>query len=360
MGEILSLAIEQGSRMAERGEFTKRAYLNGRMDLTRAEAVMDLVSARTCRARAAAFKQLEGSLAVKIGSIRQDLLGLQAGIEASIDFPDEIGEVDIALLGQGIRACLVGIEKLLSTADEGRALREGIRTAIVGKPNVGKSSLLNALLGEERAIVTEMPGTTRDTIEEVVKIEGIPFIIIDTAGIRHAKDKAEGFGVERARNEMRNADFVLVAIEAPDRLAKEDREIINEARGKPMLVVLNKADLGVEQANRKELDGLETAAVSALKGTGIEGLKRAIIRVSIEKARGGEADDIYINIRHKEALVRANEALQKAAESCNIKPAEALAAAEIKRAIIALGEVTGETVTEEVISAIFEMFCVGK
>ena len=356
--EILNLCVGAGARLAEPGEFTKRAFLNGRIDLSQAEAVVDLISAKTEIGVESAAAQLAGKLSSAVSAVRQPLVSLLAEVEAGIDFNDDIDEITPLSILAKIEAALEAIQMLLSTANQGRVLREGVRTAIVGKPNVGKSSLMNALLGEDRSIVTGQPGTTRDTIEETLNLLGLPLVVIDTSGIHHPRGQAEGLGVERARREMASADLSLVVLDASDGIAEEDRAIIEEANqsGKALLV-LNKIDLGNQISTNGNLKRFE---VSALKGQGMEELKQGIFEHLIGTENDYSLNRCLVNNRHKECLMRANEGLERVLKACQNGAGNELLAVDLRGAIQALGEVNGESVSEEVIDAIFDRFCVGK
>ncbi len=355
--EVLRLILESGARPAERGEFSKRAFLNGKIDLLKAEAILDLVSARTGRGVSAAASQLAGSLSNPTGRLRAELVGLLAELEASIDFPDDVEAPALQVRIESVRG---EVEKLAATAGAGKLLREGVRMAIVGKPNVGKSSLLNALLGEERAIVTDEPGTTRDTIEEVININGIPFVVVDTAGIRHPRDKAEEFGVERARVEIAGANMVLLVLDASTGLGDEDKVILEEVSEGKVALALNKVDLGAAVRLNGYGNSCPQFKVSALLGTGISELRAGIYDLVIKGQEMEGAGGTSINLRHQECLLRVRDALDKALAGCDGKCYSDLVAVDLKGAIVALGEVSGEEVSEEVINSIFARFCVGK
>ncbi|MFC1560266.1 tRNA uridine-5-carboxymethylaminomethyl(34) synthesis GTPase MnmE [Candidatus Margulisiibacteriota bacterium] len=361
--EVLSLSIYAGARMADKGEFTKRALLNGKVDLTQAEAVIDLMGAKTKEAVKAAARQLDGGISGEINSIKAKTLDLLTAIEASIDFPEEVGSVPAKEEAEAVKYILKQINSLIHTADHGRLYREGLCVAIVGKPNVGKSSLLNAILKEERAIVTSTPGTTRDTIEEGISIKGIPANLIDTAGMRMAKNKVEKMGVERAKRAIKQADLVVIAVDASQKLSREDKDIIEEAKAKPSIVALNKVDLR-EKINKKGLIKIlgkteKIVPTSAIYSKGIKKLEEAIYKKATEGAPASDRN-IYINLRHKECLIRAKEALLKCSESVKNKMPGDFVSIDLKAAASALGEITGEEISEEVISSIFERFCVGK
>jgi tRNA modification GTPase len=335
---VLEIILSCGARLAEKGEFTKRAFLNGKIDLTKA-------------------------LAGKISSIRDELMALLARIEASIDFPDEIGDVDRRDMAKIIRFALKAVEKLLITSDMGKLIRDGLYIAIVGRPNVGKSSLLNAMVRDERAIVHETPGTTRDTVEESLSIKGVPARIIDTAGIRSARNAVEKAGIMRSKKAIEASDIVLIVIDSSLPLTKEDIKILCSTREHRKIIVLNKSDKCQRTSSKDVLvhaGNAKTLMVSALRGTGIEQLENAIYKlVNINKVVA-ENMDVMINLRHKQCLMRAKDFLSNAVCSV-IKRAEAdCISIDVKGAIASLGEVTGDEVSDEVIASIFDRFCVGK
>ena len=362
---VLELAIKVGARLAHRGEFTKRALLNGKIDLTQAEAVIDLIKARTKQGSLASAAQLKGALSFQILTLRGALLGLLAEIEASIDFPDEIDEIDLKKAQNGISTSLVTIEALISTADLGRLYREGITVVIAGRPNVGKSSLLNALIREDRAIVAEEPGTTRDAIEETLNLRGIPVVLIDTAGIRQSSHKVEMIGIDRAVRALEKADLVLLVMDRSEGITPEDLDLITKTERSIRLIVLNKAD----KPNKLRIGDLEpiinkgplrAVEISALNGEGISELEEAIFDTVVSNKVVAQNMDVMVNLRHQEALVRAKELLQRAQDSLEKHMQSDFVSIDIKGAVAALGEVTGENVSDEIIDRIFEEFCVGK
>jgi tRNA modification GTPase len=361
--KALSLALESGARLAQKGEFTKRAFLNRKLDLAQAEAVLDLVAARTAEGAGLAVSQLEGRLSRTVNGLRDKLVKALAELEAFIDFPDDLPELDYNGICGRIDHFIEEIDRLLDSAGSGRVYREGLPAVIIGKPNVGKSSLLNALLEEERAIVTDIPGTTRDAIEETISIYGLPLRIIDTAGIRHPKDRVEEFGVERTERELGAADFTLIVVDVSSELDDLDKLVLDMAIGKHIVVVLNKADLGV-RANLEELrslaGGAPTFMTCALSGEGIDSLKTGIFDYILSNIFIPSKDAVIINSRHKECLLRARGGLVQAGESLRSNLPADFVAIDLKAAIVALGEVTGELVSEEVVNAVFDQFCVGK
>lgn len=346
---ILALTLRAGARAAEPGEFTRRAFLNGRMDLTRAEAVMDLIRARTPLALRAAAEQLRGRLGEEITALRADLLGLVVHLEAWIDFPEEGIDPDTgAQLIAKVDESAARIERLVATAEEGRILREGVRVAIVGKPNAGKSSLLNRLLGLERAIVSPIPGTTRDTIEESACLQGVLFRLTDTAGLRETDDPVEREGVARSRRAIENADLVLHVVDASDFHAEPDL-------GGNEILVANKCDL----AGSRPLPG-HAQKVSALTGEGLEALAAAMVSAAGAGHLTAGQSLAAVNTRHKVLLEQALAALAAARELlASARPPE-LTAIELRAALDAVGRIVGTADTEEILGGIFGTFCIGK
>jgi tRNA modification GTPase len=360
---VLELAIKAGARLAGRGEFTKRAFLNGKLDLAQAEAVIELIRAKTKEGGLLAASQLKGSLSSKIREARDPLVLLLAEIEASIDFPDEISDIDTKKAKKTLDGALDSVNKLIDTAHMGKIFREGISIAIIGKPNVGKSSLLNALVREERAIVTDEPGTTRDIIEETINIKGIPAKVLDTAGIRHSDSKTEKLGIDRAIKAIDQADFVLLIIDISQPLTSEDIDLLARTTDSRRIVVLNKSDLA-HKLKSKDITSkagcVQSVEVSALKGDGVGELEKAIFDSVISNKVVAENADVMVNLRQKEALIRAGECIKRAIQSAEKRMQADFVSIDLKGAIAALGEVTGEVVSDEVIDRIFEEFCVGK
>jgi tRNA modification GTPase len=359
VNKILELSLEAGARLAERGEFTKRAFVNGRLDLSQAEAVVDLISAKSGAALAAASAQLAGELSARIKLIRDGLVGLLSKIEASIDFPDDIVPVDKLEAAKMITGAEGEVGRLLSLAEEGRLIREGIRVAIIGKPNAGKSSLLNRLVQDDRAIVSPRPGTTRDTIEEGVALGGLSFVLIDTAGLRAAGDQVEAAGINRTLSEIKKADIILLVVDASAQLSTEDDQALLESGEGRVLIVFNKVDLGIKAA---ETFGGERPRfkISALTGAGIAGLKKGLVDNVLGERNLEEISRGVINTRHKECLFRAQDSLKKIMVGLDSREPLDLIAIDIRGAIIALGEISGQQVSEEVVEQIFQNFCVGK
>ncbi|MCL0076591.1 tRNA uridine-5-carboxymethylaminomethyl(34) synthesis GTPase MnmE [Dehalococcoidia bacterium] len=353
---ILGLTLKLGARLAEPGEFTLRAFLNGRIDLSQAESVLDIVRARTQSSLRLAVEGLGGRLSRQIRSIRNELLSVLAYLTARIDFPeDEIEEQDAL---RPIKKAHLELDELIEGADAGIVYRQGVRTAIVGRPNVGKSSLLNRLLRESRAIVTPIPGTTRDTLEEVVNLKGVPFVLTDTAGITHSEDVIETLGVERSRKAVEQSSLVLLVTDAGEPLNAADFEIIELLDGRTVLVVANKCDLPVQA----DLSSLPWPIVrtSALTGEGMSALEERMADIAL----GGKvvSPDAFLvtNIRHKEALGRAAQHLRQAEESLEANMPDDFVTIDLTAALDALGEITGETVSEELLDMIFSRFCIGK
>jgi tRNA modification GTPase len=362
---VLELVLKQGARMAEPGEFTKRAFLNGRIDLTQAEAVIDLITAKTMASLEIANQQLRGVLYREMTSLKEDLVEQLALIEAHIDFPEEeIDPISLGKMRQDLKRMIHQIEGWIASFEEGKIFREGISCAIIGKTNVGKSSLLNVLLKEERAIVTPIPGTTRDVIEEVLNICGIPVRLMDTAGLRKAMDSIEQEGVRRAKERVSDSDFVLLMIDGSRPLDADDMEIFEEIKEKKKVVALNKKDLPLKIS----LEDVESRfqenpiiSISCLRNEGIDDLKEAIYHYLVHRdVRSSPEHLIVANIRHKTALSQMRDNLSNAVKGLEERTSPEFIAFEIRSALEALGEIVGETTTEEILNRIFEQFCIGK
>lgn len=362
--KTLALVLRKGARLAEPGEFTKRAFLNGRLDLSQAEAVIDIIKAKTDRSFDVAMSQLEGALSLRVTEIRQKLLDLLVDITVNIDYPDEdIEELTYDKIEENILLIGEMIEKLLSTADTGRMIREGIRVAIVGKPNVGKSSLMNSLLRETRAIVTEIPGTTRDTIEEAISIRNIPVYLVDTAGIRETSDEVERLGIERSKAAFNEADFIIFIMDGSSAISDEDREIASYLDGRDSVVLINKNDLerGFTNDDVRELVNdpviIET---SLINNEGIEKIENHIE----ELVYGGELSQhdstMVNNVRHIELLKQSRDSLRDAMEMTLAREALDFIEVDVRNAYDLLGEITGETVSDDIINEVFARFCLGK
>ncbi|QIB27865.1 tRNA uridine-5-carboxymethylaminomethyl(34) synthesis GTPase MnmE [Caloranaerobacter azorensis] len=361
---ILEIVLENGARLAEPGEFTKRAFLNGRIDLSQAEAVIDLIRAKTDSSFDVSFNQLEGGLSKEINEIREILLRMLANIEASIDFPEEDIETMTykELVDEGNNV-LKRIEKLLDTVYTGKILREGLKTVILGKPNVGKSSLMNAILRENRAIVTDIPGTTRDIIEEYVNIKGIPLKIIDTAGIRETEDVVERIGVERAKSLLEEADLVIVLFDVSKELTEEDMEIARLVKNKKVIVLTNKIDLPPvvsREEIEKILPGKKIIETSIIKGEGLEVLEDSLKEMFFAGEIKIKDNTIVTNARHKSLLLKAKKNIEEAIESIEMGMPIDCIEVDVKDCWENLGQITGDTVTEDIIDKIFEEFCIGK
>lgn len=362
--KTLALVLRKGARLAEPGEFTKRAFLNGRLDLSQAEAVIDIIKAKTDRSFDVAMSQLEGALSLRVTEIRQKLLDLLVDITVNIDYPDEdIEELTYDKIEENILLIGEMIEKLLSTADTGRMIREGIRVAIVGKPNVGKSSLMNSLLRETRAIVTEIPGTTRDTIEEAISIRNIPVYLVDTAGIRETSDEVERLGIERSKAAFNEADFIIFIMDGSSAISDEDREIASYLDGRDSVVLINKNDIerGFTNDDVRELVNdpviIET---SLINNEGIEEIENHIE----ELVYGGELSQhdstMVNNVRHIELLKQSRDSLRDAMEMTLAREALDFIEVDVRNAYDLLGEITGETVSDDIINEVFARFCLGK
>lgn len=362
--KTLALVLRKGARMAEPGEFTKRAFLNGRLDLSQAEAVIDIIKAKTDKSFDVAISQLEGGLSLKIMEIRQKLLDLLVDITVNIDYPDEdIEEMTYDKLEENIMLIGDMIEKLLSTASTGRMIREGIRVAIVGKPNVGKSSLMNGLLREARAIVTEIPGTTRDTIEEAVSIRNIPVYLVDTAGIRDTSDKVERLGIEKSKEAFNNADFVIFIIDGSRELSKEDIEIAQHLEGRKSLVLINKNDLPRAFDNDAVMNLIPDAQIietSLLNEEGIGDVEDFIERLVYGGEISQKGSMMVNNVRHIELLEKSRDSLRDALNMTVAKEALDFIEVDVKNAYERLGEIIGETVSDDIIDEVFARFCLGK
>ncbi|PIU83569.1 MAG: tRNA uridine-5-carboxymethylaminomethyl(34) synthesis GTPase MnmE, partial [Elusimicrobia bacterium CG06_land_8_20_14_3_00_38_11] len=360
--KTLELCVKYGARLADPGEFTKRAYLNGRIDLSQAEAVCDIIKAKTEAALSCAVSQLSGVLSEEINRQKSELVDILATIEAAIDYSeDEIPVIDGEEVLGKIEKIGTALEKMLLTFQTGKIFRDGVRTAIIGKPNVGKSSLLNVLIGQNRAIVTEIPGTTRDIIEETIDISGIPLILTDTAGIRkHSKDIVEKIGIERAQETLETADLVLFVLDSSSKLSPEDFQIAELLVSKKVILVLNKSD---KPSNIGDVSELEISApvvkISASKNEGLEDLKKIIYNLFITSDIT-TGDFILTNVRHKILIEHSLDSLEKAVASIKNGLSEEFTAADLRSALNYLGEITGEVPTEEILDRIFSNFCVGK
>jgi tRNA modification GTPase len=362
MQKLIEKLIDGGARLAEPGEFTKRAFLNGRLNLTQAEAVLDTIRAKTAGGLRNAQEQLRGTLSREIDRIRERLIGLLAHVEAGIDFTEEdITFIPHEELALELRRAEGDVSRLAGTYHEGRILREGVTVAIVGRPNVGKSSLLNALLGTDRAIVASMPGTTRDVLEEVLNIRGVPMRVLDTAGIRETGDPVEQEGVRRSRGAMAEAELVLVMLDGSMVLSTEDRELLACSKGENrVVIVVNKVDLPRRIHESELAEFGRVVWISVKTGAGLEDLRdtmrSAVLRADFEP---GEAA-LVTRLRHRTCLTHAQEALCRALESAGANLSGELIAVDLRDAIDALGEITGAVSTDDILDRIFSEFCIGK
>ena len=375
MNRILETVLHHGARLAQPGEFTKRAFLNGRIDLSKAEAVMDLIHSKNEFAMKASVNQLKGSVSAKVRSLREDILYEIAFIESALDDPEHISlEGYPDKLMAKTRGLSQELKKLIDSADNGKMLKDGIRTVILGKPNAGKSSLLNVLVGEDKAIVTSVAGTTRDVLEESIKLHGIGLNMIDTAGIRDTEDEVEKIGVEKARKYANQADLVIYVVDSSRELDENDEEIIELIRDKKVIVLLNKTDLEpvvteeqikdkfreIYEGEEKHDDSLHVIRTSTKDNTGIDEFEKTIQDMFFA-GRIAVNDEIYItNQRHKEALVEAYDSLKMVQKSLEDEMPEDFYSIDLLAAYEALGTITGETVGEDLVNEIFSRFCMGK
>ena len=361
---VLDLTLQTGARLAEPGEFTRRAFLNGRIDLAQAEAVVDLIRSKTDLARQIAVDGLTGRLSQEVNSLNDRLANLLAEVEASIDFPDEeLDFLDLDAMRRAAQAIQGGLEQLIATASDGKIVRDGINIAILGKPNVGKSSLLNRLLKSTRAIVTEIPGTTRDTIEEALNLRGIPVNLTDTAGIRRTEDIVEQQGVERSKSYLDLASLILMVFDASEPLTDIDIELLQEASSRSTILVLNKIDLAISITPKDlQLHAPHKTVVqtSMLHGEGIEDLRSTVLQHVI----GGDFvlgdSPIITNVRHDDALRRSQASLSHAIESLDAKMPPEFISVDLRSSLDAIGEIVGKTTTEDLLDRIFSQFCIGK
>jgi tRNA modification GTPase len=355
----MGLLINAGARQAEPGEFTKRAFLHGRIDLAQAEAVMDIIRAKTDLSHRAANELLMGGLSTEVSNLRDRLISLLASVEAGIDFPDEDIETESGTtLADEVSGICTTIEGLLSSFAFGRILRDGFATAIVGRPNVGKSSLLNALLKQNRAIVTEVPGTTRDVLEEYLNVSGIPIRILDTAGIRHTHDAVEQEGVRRSLAAIESADIVLVVLDGSENLKDEDQRVLKEVERKSAIAVINKSDLPRKLAvlDRPQMQ----VSLSCCTGDGLDNLKRIVSDMVKQGTVRAREHAWAVNLRHKCSLEQTMISLEKSLESINAGLSPEFIAVDFRDALDSLGLIIGATYTEDILERIFNDFCIGK
>ena len=362
--KILELCLKNGADLAEPGEFNKRAFLNGRIDLLQEESVIDVINAKSEREAKTGIKQLEGFLSKEISDIKKDIMDVMVNIEVAIDYPEyDVDDVTISQITDMLDKIENKLLKLEKSFDNGKIIKEGIKTAIIGKPNVGKSSLLNAILKEDRAIVTEYEGTTRDTIEEFVNINGIPLKLVDTAGIRNAKDEVEKIGINKSRDIANEADLVIAIFDSTKELTKEDLEILNIAKNKKSIIILNKIDLEtkIDENNEKIKQTSDNIIkISALNNIGIEKLYEKISELFNLNEINLDNESIITNIRHKNLISKSIEDVKKTKETINNKMPLDIIAIFIKDILSDLSNITGEEVSEDIINEIFSKFCLGK
>ena len=362
--KILELCLKNGAELAEPGEFTKRAFLNGRIDLAQAESVIDVINAKSEREVKTGIKQLKGGLSKEISEIKQEIMDVMVNIEVAIDYPEyDVDEVTNQQVLNMLDSVEVKLQKLESSFDDGKLIKEGIKTAIIGKPNAGKSSLLNRILKEDRAIVTEYEGTTRDTIEEFVTINGIPLKLIDTAGIRNAKDEVEKIGIHKSKEIAKEADLVIAIFDSSKELSKEDEEILNIIKDKKTIIILNKIDLN--QVIKKEDERLRKITnsiieISALNNIGIDNIYAEITNLFHLNKINLDNDLVITNIRHKNLISKTLKSINKTRDIIKQKMPIDITAVYIKDILEDLGNITGEFVTEDIINEIFSKFCLGK
>lgn len=359
---ILEEVLKSGALMAEPGEFSKRAFLNGKMDLSQAEAVMDLIASRSKMSQRASMEQLRGGLAVDIERYRSVLLDMVTMIEANIDYPEyDVEEITMETLEIKTGVLFEELTKLYATADSGRMIREGIRTAIAGRPNVGKSSLMNRMLRYERAIVTDIPGTTRDVLEEFIDFGGIPMRLADTAGIRDTDDVVEQIGVDRARQYLDESDLVLMLLDAGSRIREEEKEILRQIQEKPHIIVMNKVDIVDKTEVPKEIcEEKNIVWISAKEGTGMEELQKMILDLFFAGSVAAAEQSMISNLRQKEALKRAILSLESAKNSIHMMLPQDVLMIDYTECYNALGEISGHSLKDDVIDEIFKRFCLGK
>ena len=362
--KILEMCLKNGAELAEPGEFTKRAFINGRIDLLQAESVIDIINAKSEREAKTGIKQLEGFLSEKIAEIKKEIMDVMVNIEVVIDYPEyDVEDVTNKQVEDMLISVQDKLEKLEKSFDNGKIIKEGIKTVIVGRPNAGKSSLLNAILKEDRAIVTEFEGTTRDTIEEFVTINGIPLKLVDTAGIRKAKDEVEKIGIEKTKEMTKEAELVIAIFDSSEELTKEDMEILDLIKDKKTIIVLNKSDLP-SKTNENDVR-LKKASesiinISALNKKGIDGLYDEISKLFNLNEINLDHEIVITNLRHKNLINKANENVKKAKEALKQKMPLDIIAIFIKDILEDLGTITGEIATDDIIDEIFSKFCLGK
>lgn len=357
---VLNAVLKCGARMAEPGEFTKRAFLNGRIDLTQAEAVIDIINAKTDASREAAMLRLEGRLSKEIKTIRDKILTMLAHIEAGIDYPEHDDEtMTYNMISEGTKAAVEAVDKLIKSADTGKIYKEGIKTVILGRPNVGKSSLLNAMLEEDRAIVTDIPGTTRDSLEEMLNVHGIPLNIIDTAGIRNTNDVIEQIGVEKSKNLAEQADLILLMFDGSKELTDEDLELIELVRNKKTITLVNKLDLE-QKIDMGAIKDMDPVNISVKTDKGINDIYEKIKSMFAVGDINIDNEVLISGERNKESLYKAKKSLNNVMETVENRMPEDFISMDLTEAYEALGEITGEALEEDIIDKIFSEFCLGK
>ena len=362
--KILELCLRNGANLAEPGEFTKRAFLNARIDLLQAESVIDVINSKSERELKTGIKQLEGILSKKIKEIKQEIMDVMVNVDVSIDYPKyDVEEVTDNQVLNMLNSVQEKLEKLEKSFDNGKIIKEGIKTAIIGKPNAGKSSLLNAILKEDRAIVTEYEGTTRDTIEEFVNIEGVPLKLVDTAGIRDAKDEVEKIGIAKSKEIAKEADLIIAIFDSSKELTAEDKEILDIIKNKKSIILLNKSDLNcILKENDERFINISDniLKISALEGNGLEELYELIAKMFSLNEINLDNDVIITNIRHKNLISKAIENVKEARKTIEENMPVDIVAIFIKNILEDLGNITGEFVTDDIINEIFSKFCLGK
>ncbi len=362
--KILELCLKNGAKLAEPGEFTKRAFLNGRIDLLQAESVIDIINSKSEKEARTGIKQLEGQLSKKINEIKQEILDVMVNVEVSIDYPEyDVEDVTNNQIMNMLNSIESKLTKLEKSFDDGKIIKNGIKTAIIGKPNAGKSSLLNAILNEDRAIVTDIEGTTRDTIEEFVNINGIPLKVIDTAGIRKATDEVERIGIEKSREIANSADLVIAIIDASKELTKEDEEILEIVKNKKSIIILNKIDL--KQKITKDNPYLLEASkdiieLSTITNVGLDELYEKITQLFNLNQINLDNEILITNVRHKNLISKSVHDIEKTKQTINDNMPTDIIAIFIKEILEDLGQITGEEITEDIINEIFAKFCLGK
>ncbi|PPA68474.1 tRNA uridine-5-carboxymethylaminomethyl(34) synthesis GTPase MnmE [Jeotgalibacillus proteolyticus] len=365
VNQVLQLLLKQGARLAEPGEFTKRAFLNGRIDLSQAEAVMDLIRAKTDRAMSVAMGQMEGRLSKLVQSLRQEILEILAQVEVNIDYPeyDDVEEMTLSMMTEKSAYVRSELQKLLRTSEQGKILRDGLSTVIIGRPNVGKSSLLNSLVHENKAIVTDVPGTTRDVIEEYVNVRGVPLKLVDTAGIRETEDIVERIGVERSRKVLKEADLILLVLNHAEELSEEDRRLFEAVKGMDFIVIVNKTDLP-QSLNIDEVKELAAhhplVATSLLKEQGVDELEEAIASLFFAGSLDAKDSTYVSNSRHIALLHQALQTIEEAIGGAEMGTPVDMVQIDLRRTWEILGEIIGDTVQESLIDQLFSQFCLGK